>query len=164
MNKQKAKLAKRLLTIGLFVMIAVAIACFALAMYFFDNPRIAPHSLYNAGVDVLGTLICAVLFFGCMSQLENATFHFVSLIVLTSLSFFNNEWYWYLSGLPRYRTVYLILSVQTELMDLGLTYFFFRYVSGALSSCYQFITGRIYYGYDRNELCSPLFKGYSLEL
>ena len=43
-------------------------------------------------------------------------------------------------------------------------YLFFRYVSGALSSCYQFITGRIYYGYDRNELCSPLFKGYSLEL
>ena len=82
MNKQKAKLAKRLLTIGLFVMIAVAIACFALAMYFFDNPRIAPHSLYNAGVDVLGTLICAVLFFGCMSQLENATFHFVSLVLV----------------------------------------------------------------------------------
>ncbi len=130
---QKEKTLKRALTVGLFVIIGFAVAGFALAMFFFDNPRISPHSLYNAGVDVLGSLICAVLFFGCMAQLENATLHFICLIVLTSLSFYNNEWYWYLSGMAQFRTIYLILSVLTELMDLGLTYFFYRYVRQIMS-------------------------------
>ena len=133
MDRQRAKNVRTSLTIGLCVIIAIAVACFALAMFFFDNPRIAPHSLYNAGVDVLGSLSCAVLFFGCMRQVEDATLHFISLIVLTSLSFFNNEWFWYLRGLPLYRSVNLTLSVLTELMDLGLTYFFFRYVCTSMS-------------------------------
>ena len=127
-KKQKEAPYQKQLYLGLGAVIAIALSCFVLSMNFFDNPRFAAPCLYNAGVDVLGTLVCAVLFYGCMSQTETSTVDFISLITLTSLSFFNNAWSWFIMGVPRYRTAYLILCSLTKLMDFGLTYHFYSYV------------------------------------
>ena len=127
------KRRRKILYTGLGVIILAALSCFLLALRFFETPRISAPSMYNAGVDVIGSLVCAVLFFGCMNQIEDATLDLISLIVINCFSFFNNELSWYVSGVPEYRTVYLALNSLAKGMDFGLVYFFYMYVRKTLS-------------------------------
>ena len=126
------KISLKRFRIEMAATIVVALACFVIALQFFDNPRISAQGAYNAGVDVLGAFICIVLMYGCLNQLESATYDLISLIVLTSLSFFNNICLWFVSKVPDYRFIELILSTLLHGLDIGLTFYFYQYVRKAL--------------------------------
>ena len=132
MNKLK-KMSVYLRAIVLAVMSVIA---FMLSLKFFEIPDIMPACLYNAGVDVLGMFICTVLCFGCAGgkgdRFEESTYWLIGLILLIGLSFFNNEWLWYVMGKAEYRTWYLFMNVLTKLFDFGLVYLFYNYVRKTL--------------------------------
>ena len=119
------------------VLLAImSVIAFMLSLRFFEIPDIMPACLYNAGVDVLGMFICTVLCFGCAGgkgdRFEESTYWLIGLILLIGLSFFNNEWLWYVMGVPQYRTWYLFMNVLTKLFDFGLVYLFYNYVKKTL--------------------------------
>lgn len=124
-----------LLTV-LLILIVTAFSCFILSIRMFSRPDIAPSSMYNAGVDVMGSFICTMLFFGCTggrkSEIEDTTRWFIMLIVLTCYSFFINEWECYVQGMVQYRTWCLIMNGLTKIIDFALVYYFYRYVRTVL--------------------------------
>ena len=117
---------------GLFFTIALALGSLILSLFFFDNPRLETASLYHAGMDVLGAFVCAVLFYGSMWQLEHSTRSFVLLVAMVSASFAINELMWFTAGTPEYRTLYFWLCLLSKWFDLGMIYYFYRYVRGTL--------------------------------
>ena len=121
---------------GQVLLYILAISGFILAIRYFAYPRIQPVSYYNAGVDVLGMFVCAVLFFGCTGDKEQsigtANRWFVSLIIINSLAFMNNELSWFLAGFGDYRIWYLLLNTLTKLFDFTLVFYFYQYVSAML--------------------------------
>ena len=42
---------------------------------------------------------------------------FIGLILMTNLAFFNNEWIWYVSKVPEYRTWMLFLVSMADLLE-----------------------------------------------
>ena len=112
---------------------AVAFGCFFLALHFFDNPRIEGPACYNVGVDVLGTFICAALYYGCMEQTDEANHSFISLILLTSISFFLNGWMWFVTGVSEWRYLYLLFAVLYTWLDVCAVYCYYLYIRRTLS-------------------------------
>ena len=106
--------------------------CFVLAIRFFDLERITPTCLFNAGVDVLGSQVCAALFYGTLRQQGEENGSYMALIYFTSMSFYINECMWFLSGVPEFRMAYLVLHTVSHLFDFALVYFFFQYVRKSL--------------------------------
>ena len=109
-----------------------SVGCFALAIRFFDLDRITPACLFNAGVDVLGSWVCAALYYGTIRQQGEENGSYMALIYFTSMSFYINECMWFLSGVPAYRMAYLGLNVVSHLFDFALVFFFFQYVRKSL--------------------------------
>ena len=105
-----------------------ALCSFLLALRFFEETRLEPAALYNAGVDVLGIFVCMVLFASCVWQPDSASPVFIGLILMTNLAFFNNEWIWYVSKVPEYRTWMLFLVSMADLLDVVLIFHFYGYV------------------------------------
>ena len=67
---------KRTNLIGLCLSILLAFGCLlSCLLYLRESPAAAAAAapLFHAGMDVLGTFVCAVLFYGCMGQIERAT-------------------------------------------------------------------------------------------
>ena len=122
--------------IGLILLTVIAFSCFILAVRLFTRPNAVLSTMYNAGIDVMGSFVCAMLFFGCIgdlkSELEDSTQWFILLIILTSYSFFINEWEGYVLGMAEYRTWCLIMNGLTKIIDFALVYFFYRYVRTVL--------------------------------
>lgn len=125
-------LKKKTIHIGLSLTIVLAFGSLILGLQFFDNPRLDAASLYNSGMDVLGAFVCAVLFYGCMEQMEQATRSFSVLVVLTSASFVLNEWMWFIAGMPEWRTAYFVCSLIDKCFNLVMIYCFFLYVRKTL--------------------------------
>ena len=65
---------------GLIFTIAATLFVIALSTPFFIEERLQPY-LYNAGIDSIGTLICAALFYGCMRQDGSGIKYFRALII-----------------------------------------------------------------------------------
>ena len=130
------KTRRALLHVNLFTLLTIAFITLLLALRFFDNSRIATQSIYNAATDVLGSFVCAVLFYGCIgdriSETDKSAHWFVMLIYVLSISFFNNIWLWYLAGVPEYRTWSLVLNTTTKWLDFLLVFFFYSYVRAVL--------------------------------
>ena len=73
--------------LGLIFTIASGIITVVLGdAFFFDEPRLRPF-LYDAGVDALGALACAALYFGSMKQKGVGSSEFRTLTVLVSVGF-----------------------------------------------------------------------------
>lgn len=70
------------------------------------------------GMDILGAFVCAVLFFGCMGQAEQATRHFSVLVLLTSVSFFLNELMWLIAAAPQWRAAYFACCLLSKWLNL----------------------------------------------
>ena len=134
--KMTQKTRRIVLYINLATLLAIAFITLMIALRFFDNPRIATQSIFNAAIDVLGTFVCAVLFYGCIgdriSEKDESARWFVMLIYILSVSFFNNILLWYLAGVPEYRTWSLVLNTTTKWLDFLLVYFFYSYVRAVL--------------------------------
>ena len=97
--KMTQKTRRIVLYINLATLLAIAFITLMIALRFFDNPRIATQSFFNAAIDVLGTFVCAVLFYGCIgdriSEKDESARWFVMLIYILSVSFFNNILLWF---------------------------------------------------------------------
>ena len=125
-------LKKKTILIGLGLAFAFAFACLILGLQFFDNPRLDAASLFHAGVDVMGAFACAVLFYGCMGQVDQATRSFSVLVVLASASFVINETRWFIAGMPQWRVLYFACCLLSKGVNLAMIYCFFLYVRQTL--------------------------------
>ena len=107
---------------GLALLFAFAFVSFYFVIHSFEEPRMTPAGLFNIGVDVLGSFICAVLYFGIMGERENQADRgmrwFIVLIIQVSFAFFINEWEYLLVGVPEYSSICRFLYVAENPYDL----------------------------------------------
>ena len=84
---------KHRVLLGLTITIAVALLMVGMTCVIFyatqDYERMQEF-LYDCGIDVLGALVCAALYFGCMKQEGDGAKIFRTLNVLASASFATN--------------------------------------------------------------------------
>ena len=125
------KLKEHAVVIGLFFTVAMAVSSLVISWQFFDNPALQPF-WYDLGIDVLGSLICAALYYGFMRQAGEGISAFRSLNILTSLGFIVNELMCYTALQPERRTIFFALCIVCKLIDLVMIYFFYHYVKETL--------------------------------
>ncbi len=116
---------------GLIFTISSTVFIIALGIPFFTEPRLK-NGLYHAGVDSMGSLFCAALFFGCMKQNGNGISALRNLIVLVSACFAVNEATYYTLGVPDWSTICFVLCLISKLLDLVMIYLFYSYVKDTL--------------------------------
>ena len=129
------KLKKKTFLIGLIFTIAVAVALLALCYVGYLDAqiyaRIQPY-LYDFGIDVLGALVCAALFFGCMKQEGDGTSAFRTLVVMVSGGFAANAFMYFTMGVPELAKLTFAFCMASKVIDLVMIYFFYRYVRETL--------------------------------
>ncbi|MBQ9511176.1 MAG: serine/threonine-protein phosphatase [Clostridia bacterium] len=116
---------------GLIFTIALAVFIIALSVPFFADARLKDY-LFDAGVDSVGALFCAALFFGCMKQNGNGIDFLRGLIVLVSACFAINEAIYYTAGVPERSTICFVLCLVSKLLDLVMIFLFYSYVKVTL--------------------------------
>lgn len=116
---------------GLFFTIASTIFVIVLSAPFFTEERLEPY-LYNAGIDSIGALICAALFYGCMIQDRSGIKYFRNLIILVCSCFVVNEVICFTVLMPDYRTLCFVFCFLSKLIDLVMIYLFYLYVRESL--------------------------------
>ena len=112
---------------GLIFTIAAAVYIIVLSLSFFREPRLT-ESLLDAGVDFMGALFCAALYFGCMKQEGNGIGALKGLIVLVCACFVVNESMYYTLRVPEQSMVCFTLCLINKLLDLVMIYLFYSYV------------------------------------
>ena len=131
MEKGKRTIYSLRSQLGLTVLLAVAVFNFWLAIKFFSSPVATTAALFNAGVDLMGSFVCAMLFYGCMKggvdRNDQSSRWLRDLILFTSLSFLNNELLWYFTGNPDYGKYCLLFYSVAKWFDFTLTMFFYLY-------------------------------------
>ena len=118
--------------IGLILTIASAVFIIILSGTFYSEPRLTAY-LFDAGINLVGSLFCAALFFGCMNQKGNGITDLKILIVLVSACFAVIEAIFFTTGVPKLRTICFVLCLSIKLIDLVMIYFFYRYVKDTLN-------------------------------
>ena len=121
---------KKLLDIRLygFVFTIVSTAfVLVLTVPFLVEERLQPFS-FDSGVDSMGALVCAALFYGCMRQEGEGTINFRLLIVLVSACFAANEVMYFTAFAPEMRTACFVMCMVCKLLDLVVVTFFCGYV------------------------------------
>ena len=117
---------------GLIYMIASAFFIMAMSVPFFTE-EVLFSRLFDAGVDTMGALICAALFYGCMKQDGDGSRIFRILIVLVCSCFTVNEVMIYvLTAVPEHTVTGFIFCMLSKLIDLALIYLFYLYVKATL--------------------------------
>ena len=109
---------------GLIFTIAATLFVIGLSTPFFIEERLQPY-LYNAGIDSIGALICAALFYGCMRQDGSGIKFFRTLIILVCASFVVNEVTCYSASVPEMRTLCFVFCMLSKLTDLAMIYLFY---------------------------------------
>lgn len=117
---------------GLIYMIASAFFIMAMSVPFFTE-EVLFSRLFDSGVDTMGALICAALFFGCIKQDGDGSRIFRILIVLVCSCFTVNEVMIYvLTAVPEHTVTGFIFCMLSKLIDLALIYLFYLYVKATL--------------------------------
>ena len=116
---------------GLIFTIASTLFVILFSTPFFIEERLLPY-LYNAGIDSMGTLICAALFYGCMRQDGSGIRFFRILIISVCASFVINELICFTVKVPDYRTMCFVFCMLSKLTDLAMIYLFYLYVKETL--------------------------------
>ncbi len=125
------KISKNSVYLGLALTIASAVFVIALSLPFFTEPRLQGF-LYDAGVDSVGALFSAALFFGCMKQKGDGARAFRILVVLVSACFAVNEAIYYTLQAPDKRVLCFSLSLLSKLLDLAVICFIYVYLRETL--------------------------------
>ena len=112
---------------GLIFTIASAVCIGGFSFLFFTEPRLKDY-LFHAGVNSLGSIFCAALYFGCMKQEGNGISALRSLIVLVSACFVANEAMYYTLNVPEESTACFVFCLISKLLDLVMIYLFYTYV------------------------------------
>ena len=116
---------------GLVFIIASALYIIAFSEPFFTEKRLEPL-LYNAGINSMGALICAALYYGCMKQEGSGIKLFRALILLVCSCFIVNEEICLTVGVPDYHVICYVFCFLSKLIDLALIYLFYLYVRETL--------------------------------
>ena len=116
---------------GLIFTIAATLFVIGLSAPFFIEERLQPY-LYNAGIDSIGSLICAALFYGCMRQDGSGIKYFRILIISVCASFVINEVTCYSVIVPETRILCFVFCMLSKLTDLAMIYLFYLYVRETL--------------------------------
>ena len=125
------KLTKHSTLFGLIFTIAAAIFIIAFSSPFFTEERLLAYQ-WNIGIDSLGGLICAALFYGCMKQESDGVKYFRRLIVWLCASFVVNEMIYFTVLAPEYRTLFFVFCLLSKLIDLAMIFLFYLYVKVTL--------------------------------
>ena len=91
--------------------------------------------VFDLSMDVLGALVCVLLYYGCMSARKIRVSHakpFIVTLFLNALTLFLDTVMWALSGNPALRTANLIVSLLFYITDLLLFYQFWCYTRAIL--------------------------------
>ncbi|MBQ6757356.1 MAG: serine/threonine-protein phosphatase [Oscillospiraceae bacterium] len=89
--------------------------------------------LYDCGMDSLGAMVSAALYFGCRKQEGDGAKAFRTLNVFVSASFVANFLLYYTIGVPEQRTLIFVFVMLSKLFDLAMIYFFYQYMSRTLN-------------------------------
>ncbi|MBR2108728.1 MAG: PP2C family protein-serine/threonine phosphatase [Ruminococcus sp.] len=116
---------------GLIFTILSTLFVMAFGSSFFIEARLQQY-LYNIGIDSMGAIICAALFYGCMRQGESGIKFFRLLIISVCASFVVNEVIGYTVLVPDYRMVCFVFCLLSKLIDLAMIYLFYLYVRETL--------------------------------
>lgn len=116
---------------GLIFTILSTIFVIGLSTPFFIEERLQPY-LYNAGIDSMGALICAALFYGCIRQDGSGIKYFRLLIISVCASFVVNELISYSVLVPDYRMLCYVACFLSKLIDLAMIFLFYLYVRETL--------------------------------
>jgi len=104
----------------------------AMSVPFFTEEALFSR-LFDSGVDTLGALICAALFYGCFKQDGDGSRIFRILIVLVCSCFTVNEVMIYvLIAAPEHTAAGFIFCMLSKLLDLALIYLFYLYAKATL--------------------------------
>ncbi len=126
------KKLKDLKLYGLIYMIASAFFIMAMSVPFFTEEALFSR-LFDSGVDTMGALVCAALFYGCFNQDGDGSRIFRILIVLVCSCFTVNEVIIYvLTAVPEHTVTGFIFCMLSKLLDLALIYLFYLYVKATL--------------------------------
>lgn len=120
---------------GMIFTVASALLCVALAwVVYFDKQAFARMQLYlfDCGVDAMGAMICAALYFGCMKQGEEESKAFRALNILVSANFTLNAFMYYTLDVPENSAFTFTFCLLSKLIDLVMIYFFYQYVRKTL--------------------------------
>lgn len=131
LGKSVQKLKKNSVWCWLIFTVAAALFILGFSTPFFTEERLQDY-LWEIGIDCMGGLICAALYYGCIRQESAGIKAFRILIVLESFSFVINEMIYYTAGVPEYRTLCFAVCLLSKLADLWLIYFFYQYVRKTL--------------------------------
>ena len=108
------KYRKQLILLGLAFTIASALITVAMTYYVYGNSELYERMLeylFDIGMDTMGALVCAALYYGCMRQNADGTREFRNLVVLVSAGFLVNFGMYCTIGVPE-------MSRLTSLSDL----------------------------------------------
>ena len=135
MDSVFSSLKKNQMLLGAIVAVVSAVGCFALTWVIFLNEETLARmqdNLFDCGIDVLGTFVCAALFFGTMKQDGAGARVFRILIVVVSLGFLMNALFYFTMGIPSQRILAFLFALFGKLIDLVLIWSFYRYIRIAL--------------------------------
>ena len=117
--------------VGLVYAIACSVFILVFCDVFFDVPRLQPY-LFDYGVDALGSLVCAALFYGCFRQKGSGMKAFRVLILLLSTSFLLSELMLFFVNVPEWRGICFALTLTAKLLDLFLIFLFYYFIKKML--------------------------------
>lgn len=116
---------------GLILSIASTVLMLVFSVPFFSEASLQPY-LWEIGVDSLGGLISAALFYGCMRQKGAGIRAFRILTLLVCFCFAVNEAIYLNVFIPERRTICFIFCLLSKLIDLVMIFLFYLYVKETL--------------------------------
>ncbi len=129
------KLKKNTSLIGLIFTVAVALLTVALSSVAYIDQNIYARMqafLFDCGVDAIGALVAAGLFYGCMKQRGDGTEEFRILNLFVSAGFAVNFLLYFTMGVPERNGLTFTFALLSKLIDLMMIYYFYQYVRSTL--------------------------------
>ena len=122
------KLKKNTSLIGLIFTVAVALLIVALSSVAYIDQNIYARMqafLFDCGVDAIGALVAAGLFYGCMKQRGDGTEEFRILNLFVSAGFAVNFLLYFTMGVPERNGLTFTFALLSKLIDLMMIYYFY---------------------------------------
>ena len=129
------KLKKRSALLGLIFTVAAGLFTVAMTyVAYVDRQAYARMQtfLFDCGIDTIGALVAAGLYYGCMRQQGEGTNAFRTLNVSVSAGFIVNFLFYFTTGVPAWNDFTFTFALLSKLIDLVMIYCFYHYVRRTL--------------------------------
>ena len=129
------KLKKNTSFFGLAFTMAMALLAVALTGVVYIDPNIYARMkevLFDCGIDVIGALVSAGLYYGCMNQKGEGTDAFRALNIFVSAGFAVNFLFYFTAGTPGQTSLPFVFAMLSKLFDLFMIFYFYQYVRRTL--------------------------------